>query len=125
MKPSYLAFPAACVMFASLGCERKSASTEAHLKPPSEAELSPIAPVKSAETLKEFKDPSDGYFMGYLKFRSSKDMTRPEDTQRYLKQADFYFQAVKKRFPDWKPEMVNARIEKTKEALAKVSTPDH
>ena len=71
-----------------------------------------------------FADPSDGYFHGYLLVRDSDRMPRPEDSIRLLQAANSYFQEVKSRFPNWKAELVNARIQKTQDAIAELSIPD-
>jgi hypothetical protein len=95
------------------------------LVPPDRRSRLNAAPMESMLTKLAFDDPSDGYFLGFLKVKSAEEINSREDSIRLLQMADSYFQEVKNRFPDWKTEMVNARIEKTREALAKLSTLDH
>lgn len=68
-------------------------------------------------------DPSDVYFQGYLAVRAAEQLERDEDFSgawEKLEQAKKLFDSVQKFYPDWKPEMVGGRAEKTVEMLAAV-----
>ena len=68
-------------------------------------------------------DPSDVYFQGYLATRAAEQLESAGDfagALEKLEKAGQMFGAVRKFYPDWKPEMVGGRSEKTVEAIAKV-----
>jgi tetratricopeptide (TPR) repeat protein len=70
-------------------------------------------------------DPSDVYFQGYLAVRSAEQLEAAGDfigAMEKLKRATQMFGAVRKFYPDWKPEMVGGRSEKTQESIAKVQS---
>jgi len=65
-------------------------------------------------------DPSAVYFQGYLAVRAAEQLERDEDFSaawEKLEQAKKLFESVRKFYPDWKPEMVTGRAEKTLEML--------
>jgi tetratricopeptide (TPR) repeat protein len=68
-------------------------------------------------------DPSDVYFQGYLAARSAEQLESAGDyigAMEKLERATQMFGAVRKFYPDWKPEMVGGRTEKTLETIGKV-----
>jgi tetratricopeptide (TPR) repeat protein len=68
-------------------------------------------------------DPSDVYFQGYLATRSAEQLEAAGDfigALEKLEKAGKCFDAVRKYYPEWKPEMVGGRSEKTLETLGKV-----
>jgi len=69
-------------------------------------------------------DPSDAYFQAYLAVRSSEEHeTRGDYTGALdkLKRAQQLFGTIRRFYPEWKPEMVGNRSEKTSEALSRVN----
>ena len=69
-------------------------------------------------------DPSDAYFQAYLAVRSSEEHeTRGDYTGALdkLKRAQQLFGTIRRFYPEWKPEMVGNRSEKTSEALYRVN----
>jgi histone deacetylase complex regulatory component SIN3 len=77
--------------------------------------------VESILSMKEFDDPADGYFHAYVLKREAEKKTEPKESFRDLEEALGYLQAVKRRYPDWKTAMVEARSESTKESLIRIS----
>jgi len=78
----------------------------------------PAAPAAPAQF-----DPSDVYFQGYLAVRSAEQLESAGDfagALEKLTKADQLFSAVRKYYPEWKPEMVGGRCEKNSETIAKV-----
>lgn len=68
-------------------------------------------------------DPSDAYFQAYLAVRSSEELESRGDytgALDKLKRAEQLFGTIRRFYPEWKPEMVGSRSEKTSEALARV-----
>lgn len=68
-------------------------------------------------------DPSDVYFQGYLAARSAEQLESAGDyigAMEKLERATQMFGAVRKFYPEWKPEMVGGRAEKTLETIGKV-----
>jgi len=68
-------------------------------------------------------DPSDVYFQGYLSTRAAEQLEATGDfigALEKLRKADQLFGAVRTYYPEWKPEMVGGRREKTSEAITKV-----
>jgi predicted Zn-dependent protease len=68
-------------------------------------------------------DPSDVYFQGYLSTRSAEQLESSENfiaALEKLQKARQLFDAVHQYYPEWKPEMVGGRIEKTTETLKRV-----
>ncbi len=68
-------------------------------------------------------DPSDVYFQGFLASRAAETLEAEGDfaaAWEKLEQARKLFHSVRLYFPDWKPEMVTGRSEKTGESLARI-----
>jgi hypothetical protein len=65
----------------------------------------------------KFDDPESGYFQAYLLIQESDKAQNHKESIRLLKKAEEYLKAVKNKYPDWKPDMVNARIENTQRRL--------
>lgn len=80
---------------------------------------------KSVLSKKEFDDPADGYFHAYLLTREAEKATNQEESIRNLEEALGYFRAVKKKYPDWKPAMVDARTQLTEESLDRLAKNGH
>lgn len=69
-------------------------------------------------------DPSDAYFQAYLSVRSSEELESRGDfagAMEKLNRAQQLFGTIRKYYPEWKPEMVGTRSEKTSEAISRVS----
>jgi tetratricopeptide (TPR) repeat protein len=69
-------------------------------------------------------DPSDAYFQAYLSVRSSEELESRGDfagAMEKLNRAQQLFGIIRKYYPEWKPEMVSTRSEKTSEAISRVS----
>ena len=69
-------------------------------------------------------DPSDAYFQAYLSVRSSEELESRGDfagAMEKLNRAQQLFGTIRKYYPEWKPEMVGTRSEKTGEAISRVS----
>ena len=88
--------------------------------------LAPVHPARSqsapAAENANF-DPSDVYFQGYLAARSAEQLEGAGDfigAMEKLERASQMFGAVRKFYPEWKPEMVGGRSEKTMEAIGRV-----
>lgn len=70
-------------------------------------------------------DPSDVYFQGYLESRNAEQLQAAGNfigAQEKLAKATQLFGAVQRYYPEWKPEMVKVRSQKTTEALALVNS---
>ena len=80
--------------------------------------------LEEQEKQKQFDDPADGYFRGFLLLEEAGKTTDKKESIRLLQEADGYFQAVKSRFPNWKTSMVGNRIQQTQELLARRATAD-
>jgi Flp pilus assembly protein TadD/predicted nucleic acid-binding Zn-ribbon protein len=68
-------------------------------------------------------DPSDVYFQGYLAARSAEQLESAGDftgALEKLEKANQMFEAVRRFHPQWKPEMVGGRSQKTLEASARI-----
>lgn len=68
-------------------------------------------------------DPSDVYFQGYLAVRAAEQLESGGDfigALEKFEKASEMFRSVRMYHPDWKPEMVGGRREKTTESIAKV-----
>jgi tetratricopeptide (TPR) repeat protein len=68
-------------------------------------------------------DPSDVYFQGYLATRTAEDLESAGDflgALEKLQKADQMFSAVRTYYPEWKPDMVGSRAEKTTKSIGKV-----
>lgn len=70
-------------------------------------------------------DPSDVYFQGYLATRAAERLALEEDFvgawEKY-READRLFSAVQKFYPEWRPNMVEGRASRTREAISAVRT---
>jgi Flp pilus assembly protein TadD len=69
-------------------------------------------------------DPSDVYFQGYLATRAAEQLEEAGDfigARERLGKASELFSAVRKFYPNWKPEMVAGRSDKTVEAINRVN----
>ncbi len=69
-------------------------------------------------------DPSDVYFQGYLSVRASEELESSGDfagAMEKLNRAQQLFDTIRKYYPEWKPEMIGTRSEKTGEAISRVS----
>jgi hypothetical protein len=68
-------------------------------------------------------DPSDVYFQGYLSSRAAEQLEASGDfvgAAEKLEKARKLFEAVRRFFPDWKPEMVTGRSAQNSEAEIRV-----
>lgn len=109
-----MAHPIAKTLF--LGLARLTTPAALVIGPVAFAQAPP--PVSSAQF-----DPSDLYFQGYLAVRASEELeTRGEliAADEKLEKAKKLLDAVRQNYPQWKPEMVQGRSEKTSEAIARV-----
>lgn len=76
------------------------------------------------EPITAFEEPSDGYFQAYLLTRNAESLlnqgqqasTREAVLEQFEK-SYAYFLGVRETAPDWKAQMVLARLEKTKSSL--------
>ena len=69
-------------------------------------------------------DPSDAYFQAFLSVRSSEELESRGDfagAMEKIQRAQQLFGTIRKFYPEWKPEMVTIRSEKTNEAVSRVS----
>jgi hypothetical protein len=80
--------------------------------------LSKIVPITA------FEEPSDGYFQAYLLTRNAESLISHGDQDslkgsalEQLEKSYAYFLGVRETAPDWKVQMVLARLEKTKSSL--------
>jgi|694.fasta_scaffold32856_3 tetratricopeptide (TPR) repeat protein len=83
------------------------------------AQIRPPAVGESAQF-----DPSDAYFQAFLSVRSSEELESRGDfagAMEKLQRAQQLFGTIRKFYPEWKPEMVATRSEKTNEAVSRVS----
>ncbi len=68
-------------------------------------------------------DPSDVYFQGYLAARAAEQLESAGDfigALEKLDRASQMFSAIRRFYPEWKPEMVGGRSEKTMETIGRV-----
>lgn len=68
-------------------------------------------------------DPSDVYFQGYLSVRAAEQLESGGDfvsALEKLEKASELFRSVRLYHPDWKPEMVKGRSEKTTKSIGRV-----
>ncbi len=68
-------------------------------------------------------DPSDVYFQGYLSSRAAEQLEASGEfiaASEKLEKARKLFEAVRRYYPDWKPEMVTGRSAQTSEAEVRV-----
>jgi hypothetical protein len=103
------------------GEEHRSTKRREHARNPEsefQRHLSKIEPITA------FEEPSDGYFQAYLLTRNAESLLNQGDkdnTKRavleQLEKSYAYFLGVRETAPDWKVQMVLARLEKTKDSL--------
>jgi hypothetical protein len=76
---------------------------------------------RKAQAAEEAPDePSDSYFRGWLLCRDAEKLKTKghlADSREKLKKALKIFEQIAKEHPDWKPQMVQSRLAKTKEDL--------
>lgn len=68
-------------------------------------------------------DPSDVYFQGYLASRAAERLALEEDflgAWEKFREADEYFSAVQKFYPEWRSTMVEGRASRTREAMEEI-----
>lgn len=68
-------------------------------------------------------DPSDVYFQGYLATRTAEELESAGDflgALEKLRKADQMFSAVRTYYPEWKPDMVGSRVQKTTASIGNV-----
>jgi Flp pilus assembly protein TadD len=88
--------------------------------------FSPVVPLlgQGAPPIQEAQfDPSDVYFQGYLAARAAEQLEGAGDfigALEKLQRATEMFNAVRKFYPEWKPEMVGSRNDRTIEHIGKV-----
>ena len=103
------------------GEERKLTKRRERVRNPEsefQRHLSKIEPITA------FEEPSDGYFQAYLLTRNAESLlnqgeqssTREAVLEQFEK-SYAYFLGVRETAPDWKVQMVLARLEKTKSSL--------
>lgn len=83
------------------------------------AQISPPAIGESAQF-----DASDAYFQAFLSVRSSEELESRGDFAgaiEKLQRAQQLFDTIHKFYPEWKPDMIATRSEKTNEAISRVS----
>jgi len=115
------------LMFASPGCDRRKLknATDANAADKTRLPSEFSATAESAKKEKEPDNPADAYLKAYLLVRESEKTTNREESIHRLQDACACFQAVKSKFPDWKPAMVDGRIAKTRESLDMLLPPGH
>jgi hypothetical protein len=72
----------------------------------------------------DFDNPSDGYYQGYLLLKVAEQFKDPEELSARLRNALATFREVTKRFPNWKRELLAARIIDVEARLKKVRIPE-
>jgi tetratricopeptide (TPR) repeat protein len=86
--------------------------------------LSPVLPGQAPQAVAPAQfDPSDVYFQGFLAARTAEQLETAGDfigAMEKLKKARQMFEAVVRYYPEWKPDMVRMRMEKTVEAVKSV-----
>ncbi len=110
-----LSLPLACI-----GCKNQQHAAEPEEQKPQEVSL-----VAQPEEVKE--DPGDLYYQAYLKSREGSSLSRDASNakerelalQKFQESLDS-FQAIKTKFPNWKSQMVDGRIELTIQQMAKL-----
>ncbi|RYD83997.1 MAG: hypothetical protein EOP84_06715 [Verrucomicrobiaceae bacterium] len=73
--------------------------------------------LEDQEKAKIITDPSDSYFQTHLLLKNAGETKASETSIRQLEDALASLEELKKQFPDWKKEMVDARIEETRKLL--------
>ena len=69
------------------------------------------------------EEPSDLYYQAYLLTREAEREEDRDQALQKLQKALDEFQAIKTKFPDWKPKMVEGRIELMQQMIAKKKAP--
>lgn len=69
------------------------------------------------------EDPSNLYYQAYLLTREAEREVDRDQALQKLQKALNEFQTIKTKFPDWKPKMVEARIELMQQMIAKKKAP--
>lgn len=86
--------------------------------------LAPVLPGQAPQPVAPAQfDPSDVYFQGFLAARTAEQFEAAGDfigAMEKLKKAQQMFEAVVRYYPDWKPDMVKMRMEKTVESVKSV-----
>jgi hypothetical protein len=105
----------------SLGEERRSTKRRERIRNPEsefQRHLSKIEPITA------FEDPSDGYFQAYLFTRNAESLFNQGEQSatkdailKEFEKSYAYFLGVREIAPDWKVQMVSARLEKTQRSL--------
>ena len=73
------------------------------------------------------EEASDVYFQGWLLSRDAEKLKKegkPTESRERLERALKLLERVAKEYPDWKPQMVQGRLKKTKEELAALPASD-
>jgi Flp pilus assembly protein TadD len=68
-------------------------------------------------------DPSDVYFQGYLNSRDAENLEAEGNilgAHEKMLRAQKMIEAIRLYYPDWKPDMVKGRLEKTNETIARL-----
>ncbi len=68
-------------------------------------------------------DPSDVYFQGFLAVRAAENLEEEGDylaAWEKFREADEMFSAVQRFYPEWRPDMVAGRSERTREAINEI-----
>ncbi len=76
-----------------------------------------IKRLKDQEKAKIITDPSDSFFQTHLLLKNAGVTKDLENSMRQLEDALTSLEELKKQFPAWKKEMVDARIEETRKLL--------
>lgn len=66
----------------------------------------------------EAEDPAELYYQAYLVNRDAELTEEPAIKRQKMQQALASFEAIKAQFPEWKTQMVETRIQFTKQRLA-------
>ncbi len=121
-KPLRIASVIAALAF--IGCEKydeqqktTSTTTDQQDLASDVAELTEAAKEPSTGKLEA---PEEGYFKAYLLVCEAEKNSDKEQSILSFQKALASFQSVKNRYPEWKTNMVDNRIELTKQSLAKL-----
>jgi hypothetical protein len=102
----------ACFSLVLIGCDQPQKKQEAPV----------VIETKKTEQKSDTEasdEPSDQYYRAYLLTREAeREVDRDQALQKLQKALD-EFQAIKIKFPDWKPKMVDGRIELMHQMIAK------
>jgi hypothetical protein len=103
-----LSLPISCI-----GCKNQQHEAEATKR--TSPEISPVAPPEEIT-----EDPGDLYYQAYLLTREASNTQERDQALQKLQESLDRFQAIKTKFPHWKPQMVEGRIELTTKQIAKL-----